>query len=112
MPISFAIDLKDLSGAEFDERDYVVMGGAYDTQNSLGRLCEEQNDERDLAERLRAADLRNVYTQAPVLVSHGEFQKEYVIDLFADHAPHMDQLPPHPHPFRNPRQRVRIMILP
>jgi GxxExxY protein len=75
-----------LSQAEFDERDAIVMRCAYDSQNTLGRLCEERVYENDLACRLRAAGFGSVHTQVPVTVSHGGFQKEYRLDLVAEDA--------------------------
>ncbi len=86
MPISYPIEVRDLSRAEFDERDQVVMGCAYATQNALGRLCDEQVYENDLALRLRLAGWQNVHTQVPVTVNHGTFEKIYRLDLVVDHA--------------------------
>ncbi len=77
---------KNLSKPEFNERDRVVMGCAFASQNELGRLCDEQNYEKDVVARLRAAGFREVHTQVPVEVIHGHFEKEYLIDLLADDA--------------------------
>jgi hypothetical protein len=41
MPIRCPISIRNLSPEEFNERDYLVMRRAFDSQNALGRLCEE-----------------------------------------------------------------------
>jgi GxxExxY protein len=86
MPIGCPIQLGNLSQSEFDERDAIVMRCAYDSQNALGRLCDERVYENDLARRLRASGFRDILTQVPVTVSHGSFEKEYRLDLVADDA--------------------------
>ncbi len=86
MPIHFPVEICNLSKLEFDAVDKIVMRCAYDTQNSLGRLCDEQVYETDLAIRLRAEGMADVHTQLPVTVAHGSFEKTYRLDLVADHA--------------------------
>jgi hypothetical protein len=54
MPITSQVRFRNLTPAEFDERDAVVMRCAYASQNALGRLCDERVYENDLAGRLRA----------------------------------------------------------
>ena len=86
MPIHCPIAIRNLSNLEFDAVDQIVMRCAYDTQNSLGRLCDEQVYENDLALRLRAAGIAEVHTQVPVTVTHRSFEKIYRLDLVANHA--------------------------
>lgn len=86
MPIEISIPIRNLSSSEFDARDSVVMRCAYDSQNTLGRLCDERVYENDVARRLRAAGFCNVHTQVPVLVTNESFQKTYRLDLIADDA--------------------------
>lgn len=86
MPISCQLKLRNLTPAEFDERDAVVMRCAYASQNALGRLCDERVYENDLARRLRAEGFKSIHTQVPVLVTHDGFTKEYRLDLVADDA--------------------------
>jgi GxxExxY protein len=86
MPIQTFIPIRNISKSEFDERDHVVMRCAYDSQNSLGRLCDERVYENDVVRRLREAGFKNVHTQVPLLVTHGAFQKKYRLDLLADDA--------------------------
>jgi GxxExxY protein len=86
MSIQFSIPVRDLSKGEFDERDAVVMHCAYASQNCLGRLCDEQVYENDLALRLKTAGFSEIHTQVPVVVSHEGFEKTYRLDLLADDA--------------------------
>ncbi len=86
MPIICKTPVANLSREEFLERDDIVMDCAYASQNKLGRLCDERVYERDLADRLKAAGMRDVLTQVPIVVTHGSFAKEYRLDLVADAA--------------------------
>ena len=86
MPITSQLRFRNLTPAEFDERDAVVMRCAYASQNALGRLCDERIYENDLARRLRAEGFKAVHKQVPVIVSHDGFAKEYRLALLADDA--------------------------
>lgn len=86
MPIHCPIRIRNLTKAEFDERDRIVMRCAYASQNELGRLCDERVYENDLAGRLKAEGVPEVHTQVPVTVVNGGFEKNYLLDLVADHA--------------------------
>ena len=61
------------------------MRNAFQSQNHLGRLCDEVIYNNDLAARLRARGLR-VETEVPVTVSHRAFSKRYRLDLVVDNA--------------------------
>jgi GxxExxY protein len=84
MPIHCAVEIPVLTPELFKDQDYRVMGLAFASQNELGRLCDEGVYETDLAARLRADGFRDVYTQEPVTVTHGDFSKPYFLDLLAD----------------------------
>ncbi len=86
MPIHCDIPIRNLTKAEFDEIDKVVMKCAYASQNALGRLCDERVYENDLALRLHVAGLAEVHTQVPVTITHRDFQKVCRFDLVANHA--------------------------
>jgi GxxExxY protein len=86
MPIDCPIDIRPLTASEFEEVDYRVMGLAFESQNALGRLCEEQAYQRDLQARLLADGFRRVWIEVPVVVSHRDFTKQYLLDLVADDA--------------------------
>lgn len=81
MPIHCRLKLRPVSEEEFGEVDRVVMGCAFASQNSLGRLCDEHVYENDVAARLRAEGFRDVVTQEPVVVSWQDFMKRYRLDL-------------------------------
>ena len=70
-----------VSDEHFAETDRAVMRCAYAAQNHFGRLCEERVYENDVAARLRAEGLREVFTQVPLTVSLGAFRKTYRLDL-------------------------------
>lgn len=86
MPIDLPLKIRNLTQAEFDERDTIVMRCAYAAQNALGRLCDEHVYENDLARRLRATGFSSVHTQVSATVTHEGFRKEYRLDLLADDA--------------------------
>jgi GxxExxY protein len=82
MPIHCPILIEPLSDQAFEAIDKVVMRCAYDSQNELGRLCDEKVYENDIANRLRSEGLQ-VRTQVPVTISHRGFSKVYRLDLVA-----------------------------
>ena len=86
MPITCPFEFHNLNKNQFDEIDRVVMGCAFETQNEIGRLCDEHVYENVLASRLRTAGLKNVQTQLPVSVTSEGFEMVYRLDLFVDHA--------------------------
>ena len=81
MPITCPAPVRPLSQEEFVQIDYRVMGCAFDSQNELGRLCDEGIYENDLAARLRASGFGSVLQQVPVTVTHGDFAKTFRLDL-------------------------------
>lgn len=83
MPIHRTLQLPSITDREFAEIDEVVMRCAYATQNHFGRLFDERIYENDLAQRLRAHGLE-VYSQVPIKVSHGSFEKTYYLDLIVN----------------------------
>jgi len=66
---------------EFTRLDYLVTQFAFESQNSLGRLCDETIYENDLAARISAAGLGPVQQQLPLILSHRDFTKTYYLDL-------------------------------
>jgi GxxExxY protein len=86
MPIHCPVTITSLSAEEFEQLDYRVMGHAYDSQNELGRLCDECAYEADLKARLLDDGFRSVLTQVPVTVTHRDYSKTHRLDLIADNA--------------------------
>lgn len=84
MPIHCPLQLAPITEADFERIDGAVMRCAYDSQNELGRLCDERVYENDIAARLRSLGFTNVHTQVPVAVSHDAFSKTYRLDLVVE----------------------------
>ncbi len=85
MPITSPFSLSPIRQEEFAQLDYVVMRHAFECQNQLGRLCEEQIYQNDLAARLQAADVP-ARTEVPVTVTCRDFTKTYYLDLVVANA--------------------------
>lgn len=85
MPIIAPFALSPVGQEEFAELDYRVMRAAFDSQNQLGRLCEEAIYQNDLAARLTAAGTPAV-KEVPVTITHGDFSKTYLLDLVIANA--------------------------
>src|ERR1043166_870565 len=85
MPITSPVSLNPIRQQEFAQLDYAVMRHAFECQNQLGRLCDEQIYQNDLAARLEAADVP-VQTEVPVTVTCRDFTKTYYLDLVVANA--------------------------
>ena len=81
MPITSPICLRPITQEDFAQLDYQVMRYAFESQNELGRLCDEVIYQNDLAARLAAAGLGPIRTQLPVTILHRDFSKTYRLDL-------------------------------
>lgn len=81
MPIVVPRNLRRLDQDEFRKLDYAVMRHVYDCQNELGRLCDEEAYQRDLAARIENAGLGTTRLEEPIEVIHESFLKRYEIDL-------------------------------
>jgi GxxExxY protein len=86
MPIASPVVIRPIKQAEFARIDYQVMRHAFDSQNELGRLCDEVIYQNDLAARLRAAGFGQVRTEVPVTVMFRDFAKTYFLDLVVEDA--------------------------
>src|SRR5258706_6883747 len=86
MPITSTIGVRPANQQEFAEIDYQVMRHAFESQNELGRLCDEIIYRNDLAARLEAAGFCPVRKEVPVIVAHQGFAKIYRLDLIVADA--------------------------
>jgi GxxExxY protein len=86
MPIHSPICVLPITQEEFARIDYQVMHYAFDSQNELGRLCDEAIYQNDLAARLQAAGLGPVRKEVPLTVTHLDFAKTYRLDLVVGDA--------------------------
>ncbi len=84
MPIHSDLVIEDILDTDFELIDKVVMRCAYATQNKFGHLFDERVYENDLAARLRIEGF-DVHTQKALKVYHGDFQKNYQLDLIVNH---------------------------
>lgn len=80
MPIVGPQSFTPITQAEFANLDYQVMRLAFESQNKLGRLCDEAIYQNDLLARLSSAGI-SAAREVPLSVSHGSFQKNYFLDL-------------------------------
>lgn len=83
MPIKCPVNFAPLTKDEFHRLDYVVMKHAFACHNELGRFCDEDIYETDLADRLGKAGLAPIRLKVPVEVSWKSFRKLYFPDLIA-----------------------------
>jgi GxxExxY protein len=86
MPITSPICVRPANQEDFAQIDYRVMRHAFDSQNELGRLCDESIYRNDLAARLEAAGLGPVRREVPVIAAHRDFAKTYRLDLIVADA--------------------------
>ena len=86
MPISCLIQPRPLTQEEFATIDYQVMRYVFDSQNRLGRLCDEEIYKNDLAARIEASGLGPVRKELPLTVTHRDFSKSYFMDLVVGDA--------------------------
>jgi GxxExxY protein len=71
---------------EFAELDFHAMRYAFESQNELGRLCDEVIYQNDFAARLEAADLGPVRKEVPVTIQYQDFAKTYSLHLLLGDA--------------------------
>lgn len=86
MPITCPITPRKTTPEEFKHVDYRIMRHAFDSQNELGRLCDEVIYRNDLAARLVSAGFESVRTEVPITLTHGDFRKVYRMDLVVNDA--------------------------
>src|SRR5438034_5003613 len=86
MPITSPIWVRPANQEEFARIDYGVMRHAFDSQNELGRLCDEIIYKNDLAARLESTSLLPVHKELPITVTHRDFTKIYSLDLVVGDA--------------------------
>jgi hypothetical protein len=66
MPISSPASIRPISQEQFARIDYQVMRHAFDSQNELGRLCDEVIYQNDLAARLDLGGEETVLRMIPL----------------------------------------------
>lgn len=86
MPIECDIDVEPISEASFKEIDYEIMSFAFDVHNELGRLCDEDVYQRELAFRCEQIGYEQVATEVPIRIWHGDFEKMLYVDLLVNNG--------------------------
>jgi len=85
MPVTGPANFRPINQKNFSRLDYQVMRLVFESQNHLGRLCDETIYQNDLLARLSAAGL-SACKEIPVTVTHGNFTKTYWLDLVVENA--------------------------
>jgi GxxExxY protein len=86
MPITLIHQLRRLDKDEFRQLDYAVMSHAFASQNELGRLCEEEIYQKDLAIRIEEAGIGSARIEFPINIAHKDFATIYSADLVVAEA--------------------------
>lgn len=84
MPIECSVTFEHLSQQAFQKLDFEIMNLAFETHRILGRSCDEQIYQNDLAARILAAGLASTWVEVVIHVRHGGFYKQYRMDLVVD----------------------------
>ncbi len=84
MPIELETPVRAVSQAEFHEIDTVVTGLAFETQNELGRFCDEKIYQNELLYRCCDAGFQSPCKEFRIRVSHGDFEKLYRVDMLLE----------------------------
>lgn len=80
MPIQCPLNIERLSTEQFRSLDYAVMGQMYESQNTIGRLADEQVYRADVAQRLESVHLSS-QEETPIEITHKTFAKTLYLDL-------------------------------
>lgn len=80
MPIHCPLNIASLSTEEFGALDYTVMGHMFASQNTIGRLADEQVYQADVSQRITEAGLSSEI-ETPIELVHKTFTKVLYLDL-------------------------------
>ena len=80
MPIECTFSIVNLSTEQFAELDYQVMRHAFDSQNELSRLTNEQIFQADIFSRLKAVGIE-ASREIPIRLSFESYSKMLFLDL-------------------------------
>jgi GxxExxY protein len=84
MPVEVDADLRVMEEGEFKELAYAVMKYAFKMHNEYGNCFAENLYRDEIAAECQRAGFREVQTQVPIIVKHGDFQKRYFPDLLVE----------------------------
>jgi GxxExxY protein len=86
MPIEVATPIRILDQEEFHALNRRVMAIVFDIHNEFGRLLDEVLFKREIAARCEAAGIVPAQREVRVRVTHGDFCKDYFLDLLLCHG--------------------------
>jgi len=86
MPIRSNHTFRSISKDEFKELNYIVMGEVFSIHNDLGRFCNEKIYQNELLYRCASVGIEDVAAEVPIYAIHGDFKKDYYIDLIVNAA--------------------------
>lgn len=80
MPVECSLEIIPVEREKFHQLDKIVMRSAFDLHNELGKLCDEQIYQSELAMRCAEASF-TCNREVELRVSHGSFEKTYYMDM-------------------------------
>jgi len=80
MPVECSVDVVPVGQEQFHSVDKKLMRHVFDIHNTLGRFCDEQVYQEELAQRSRAGGFA-VHHEVQLRPWHGDFAKSYYLDL-------------------------------
>jgi GxxExxY protein len=83
MPVECSVEIQSINQEQFHALDRTLMGIAFELQNSVGKLCDEQIYQNELGHRCIEAGIRS-QREVEVRVMHGTFAKSYFLDLLVE----------------------------
>jgi GxxExxY protein len=83
MPIELSTPIRVVTQDEYHAIDRVMLGHAFGIHNEYGRLLDEKFYKAELARRCSGVGLA-VAREVLIRVRHGQFSKDYFIDLLLD----------------------------
>lgn len=87
MSIHCPIEFRELTNAQYNSLDRIVLHHSYASHNQLGRLYDEDVYETDICERFRELEPNlQIARQVPLMVQHRDFVKRYILDLVVENA--------------------------
>ena len=86
MPIEISTDIQVYDQEEFHALDRRIMGVVFEVHNEFGRLLDEELYKGEIAARCVTLGLEPAEREVQIRVSHGNFVKDYFIDLLVGHG--------------------------
>jgi len=83
MPVECSVETSPVDQERFHVVDKAVMRHAFDIHNTLGRFCDEQVYQEELAQRCRA-DGFEVHREVLLRALHQGFAKAYYVDMLVE----------------------------